>query len=406
MTRNYSARALNRAQYLPAGQNGAHTITTKPATAIRGGSLPPFLKSTADLDWLDPANPFFYSDRALFSAGQFIGKTTRPGMFSKRPGVTILGDSGGLQYGRGVEPWQGNVSRQWTLNWLEANVDEAINLDIPTVAIKDNPQTFPTFAACLQTTVANNAYFQAHRTNLRVLSALQGTTSAEAVAWYDAVKAQPFEGWAFAGDLRDDYYHMGTMLVRLVGDGLLSPERNRIHVLGVSKLTDAVMLSAYQRALREHLQDDELQITFDTSSPSQMAMTGAAYGYPRLSPTGFRIDSFSPPSKHVQAAKAYRFAHASSRIAEVLTTADLIVPAATRQHGWDGLGNDIVTFHNVEAMFRAIADANAVLGLPTSEASAHAPAALVNAYKAARTMFRFPNPLTHLRMNQRYFAAI
>lgn len=408
MTRDYSARLKNRAQYLPAGQAGTHSMPYRKPASVRGGAIPPSLDKLANLDWLDPYNPFFHTDRALFSAGQFIGRSAPSGMFDRRPGVTILCDSGGLQYGLGREQWQGAASQAWTLHFLESNADEAITLDVPTVAITRGPAQWNTFAACLAQTVANNAYYAAHRTrgDLRFLSVLQGTTPAEAVAWFDAVKAQPFEGWAFAGALRRRYDHMAGMLVRIIADGLLTPERNRIHVLGVSDLTGAVMLSAIQRALREHLADDELQITFDTSSPSKSVMAGDAYGYASLTPTSFKVASFKPPSGHVHAGSSYRFPIASSRLAEHLTIGDLCVASSNRQHGWDNLGNEMVVHHNVEALFRAIDDANSVLELPSASAVQFAPVEVVRAYGALRSMFNFPNPNTHLARFKRDFDAL
>lgn len=397
MTRDYSARLKNRAQYTPAVQSGSHYMPYRDPSTIRGGNLPSYIGTPKALDWLDPSNRFFSSDRALFSAGQFIGGNVRSGMCSNRPGTTILCDSGGLQYGLGRDPWRGNASRAWTLNFLETNADEAISLDIPTVAISRGPAVFNSFAACLQTTLANNAFFHQHRTtDLRVLSVLQGTTSAEAVTWYDAVKVQPFEGWAFAGALRRDYRHMAGMVVRLLTDGLLGASRNRIHVLGVSKLTDAVMLSAFQRALREHLSDDALQITYDTSSPWKMAMSGQAYGYGRFNAAQFDIASFAPPSGHVHAGSGYRFPVASSRLGEQLIVGDLCVAASTRQHGWDTFGNELIVNHNIESMFRAIEDANSIVELPTAFAASLAPPHVIRSYNAIRTMFQFPNALTHL----------
>ena len=408
MTRSYSARSKNRAQYLPAGQSGSHLMPYRSPASVRGGNLPPSLPSLTDLDWLDPANPHFTSDRALFSAGQFIGGKAPPGMFDRRPGVTILCDSGGLQYGLNRNPWLGNQSQAWSLNFLEANADEAITLDVPTVAIGRGPPQWNSFSACLAQTVANNAFYHQHRTrsDLRFLSVLQGTTAAESVAWYQAVSAQPFEGWAFAGSLRRNYLHMVTMLLQMIADGLLGPERNRIHVLGVSSLVDAVMLSALQRALREHLNDDLLQITFDTSSPSKMVLAGFAYGHPLLSPTEFKIAMFKPPSGHVHAGSSYRFPIASSRLAEKMTIGDLCVASPSRQHGWDHLGGEMVVHHNVEAMFRAIEDANSVLEMPTAAASQMAPGHVVRAYNALRSMFRFTNPLGHLKRHKADFARL
>ena len=168
--------------------------------------------------------------------------------------------------------------RSWALGFLEAHADEAITLDVPTRVITPGVPPFGSFATALATTDANNRYFARHRSaSVRFLSVLQGETSADAITWYDTLKGQPFEGWAFGGSLRVDYVHVVAMLCRLIADRLLTPAHNRLHFLGVGTLTHAVMLSAIQQALREHLCDDGLLITFDTSSPSHLAANGKIY---------------------------------------------------------------------------------------------------------------------------------
>src|SRR5206468_1546637 len=107
-------------------------------STIRGGDLPNGISSPADLDFLDPANPFFVTDRALFSYGQFIGRATPMGIFSKRSGVTILGDSGGFQLIEKPQLWKGDRTRAEALAWLEKHTNEAMTLDIPTRAIGAN----------------------------------------------------------------------------------------------------------------------------------------------------------------------------------------------------------------------------------------------------------------------------
>lgn len=280
MTRDFSSRGKNRARYLFAGQTSTHRTPYRIAGELRPGGLPAWLNRPVDLDYMDPANPFFFNDRALHSAGQYIGqsKPLTNGTFSRRAENTILFDSGGLQFGRDPATWQGDASRRWSLRFLEAHADEAITLDVPTRVITPGLPPFDSFDTALATTLDNNRFFARHRTGrVRFLSVLQGETSADAVAWYEAVKVQPFEGWAFGGSLRVHYVHVVAMLLRLIADGLLKPERNRLHFLGVGTLTHAVMLSAIQQALREHLGDDHLLITFDTSSPSHLAANGLVW---------------------------------------------------------------------------------------------------------------------------------
>ncbi len=409
MTRDYSSRGQNRARYLFAGQSSSHLTPHRTASSLRPSGLPLGLTSPSDLDFMDRTNPFFFTDRALHSAGQYIGRAAPLpiGTFSRRPGNTILYDSGGLQFGRNPVLWQGDASRDWALRFLEAHADEAITLDVPTRVITPGRPPFDSFDAALAVTVDSNRYFARHRVApVRFLSALQGETGADAVTWYEAVKTQPFEGWAFGGSLRTNYIHVVSMILRLIQDSLLGKERNRLHFLGVSSLSHAVMLSALQIALRDHLNDDMLQITFDTSTPSKLMMTGQMLGYAELSPTAFTMSIFAPPSDHIHADWSSPFPIKSSRISERLLTSDLCAPAWTRQHGWDTLGLEIVTNHNVESLLRGIDEANSVLELPSAWAAAHAPTHVIRAYRALKTMFKHSDPLGHVRRYRADFAKL
>ena len=409
MTRDYSSRGLNRARYLFAGQPPSHTTPYRAAANLRHTGLPVGLSSPSDLDFMDAENPFFFTDRALHSAGHYIGRTSplSRGTFSRRAGNTILFDSGGLQFGRNPAHWQGDASRDWCLRFLEKHADEAITLDVPTRVITPGQAPFDSFQTALAVTLDNNRYFARYRSEqVRFLTVLQGETPADALTWYQAIKTQPFEGWAFGGSMRTDYIHVAGMVLRLIADGLLGPERNRLHFLGVSSLSHAVMLSALQIALRSHLGDDELLITFDTSTPSTLVMTGQMFGYPQLAPSSFTMSIFAPPSGHVHAGWTSPFPVKSSRVSEGLRISDLCSPASTRQYGWDMLGMEIVTNHNAESLLRGIDEANSVMELPSAWAASHAPVHVIRAYRALKTMFEHADPLAHVRQYRADFAKL
>ncbi len=93
------------------------------------------------------------------------------------------------------------------------------------------------------------------RGGTRFLNVLQGRDKKEALAWYKAVKWFPAGGWAFGGTMREDFAHLVSMLRLMQKDGLLGPDRNRVHVLGMADLKAAVALSAIQRGMREQLGD-------------------------------------------------------------------------------------------------------------------------------------------------------
>lgn len=401
MAHDYVARSKNRAVYLPAGQSGQHNMPHRAAADVRPAGLPTGLTSLLDLDFLDPKNPLFTYDRALFSAGQFLDrkdpKTVREGTFSRRDSRTILTDSGGLQFARDRKVWDGDNSRQWTLDFAETHGDEAITLDIPTLAIGKHP-VFQTFDDCLRTTIANNQYWHDHRTtDCRFLSVLQGSDEDEARRWYDGVTALPLGGWAFGGMMRSDYRYLAKVCLRLHREGHLTPERNHIHVLGDSSLTQAVMLSALQYSLREITQDENLLITFDTSSATQTAAWGKVYGRAQFSATKFNMQSYSLPSLHANAGNPTPFPFRTSALAERITVGDLIISSPWRQHGNDPLATELLVNHNTESLLCGIDEANSIMELPAGWKDDKAPPHIIRAYQALRRMHEYPDRIAHLK---------
>lgn len=413
MTFDYRERQTDRATYLIAGQVAMHTLPLVPPNNVRSGALPSWLSSTADLDFLDPSNPFFITDRALFSYGQFIGRSTPRGIFDRRPGVTILGDSGGFQLIEKPELWKGDATRAAALAWLQGHADEAMTLDIPTRAIGLNP-LFKSFGDCLKTTLDNNAYFHAHACGrTRFLGVLQGTTRTEGLAWYDAVKAQPFDGgWAIGGDMRVQFIYLTELFTRMLADGMLG-RRNRVHVLGTSKLKEAVMLSAIQKAISELPGQQDFRITFDTSNPSQTTKFGKLYGHPSITPDRVQAGEFAhrtyatPSHSDYSTADTRSLPIKSSRISEKLTIGDLCAaPAISRNSPWDRLAQGLVTHHNLDAMLRAFDEANSVMELPTQYSVKLAPVHVVQCYQALRTAFQHPDPVAHVKRKAKQFAML
>lgn len=403
MTNDYIARSTGRARYLCAGQSHLHRAP------LRTGRKPSALASFRDLDFMDPRNPLFTYDMALFSPGAGVGQGNEriaDGVFSRRSGNTILTDSGGLQYARDTtgQKWKGVESQRWSLRFAEENGDESIALDIPTVAIGRNP-TFPTFDACLNQTLDNARYWMTHRRgSTRFLAVLQGRDSREAMEWLGAAKAVPMEGWSFGGTMRTDYLHLVRVLLDLRTSGLLGRDRNRIHVLGNSTLVQAVMLSAIQRSMRQLLEDDRFLITFDTASPSLIAAYGFAYGHPQLNRERFAMTEFKPPALHDNAGDRTPFPIRASALADRLAVGDFIDPSTARQNGTDSLGNILTVHHNTEALLRGIDEANSVMELPSGWKDDLAPPHIIAAYEALSSFADYPrDPLGHLRRKKAAF---
>ena len=412
---DYRARQQGRAIYLIAGQKQTHTMPLKATSQVRDGNLPACIATPADLDFLDPANPFFVIDRALLSYGQFIGGSTPKGIFQHtRPGVTILGDSGGFQLISNASLWQGNATRAQAIAWLEANTNEAMTLDIPTMAIAKGNPLFPTFDDCLNTTLANNAFFHRHRTGqTRFLSVVQGRDRKEAVAWLTAIMAHPFDGWAVGGDMRDNYVWLVELLVRLRTAGLMG-DRNRLHVLGCSTLTHAVMLSAIQKSFRKLPGEAGFQITFDTSNPSQQMAFGRLVGRPRIAKDrgtvsgDFVMTSFQTPTHTDHSPSDPRsLPIKSSRISERLTIGELCAyPNPGKSSAWDTLAEAIIVHHNLDATLAAIDEANSILEMPSVFAQQIAPTRIIRAYEVLRSIFQQPDPVSYARSYAKLFLTL
>lgn len=408
MIRDYRARQLNRAIYTVAIQPGYLNFLHATPSDVRGGNLPPVLAKPADLDFLDPTNPFFCTNRVLFSGGPHLaGNSASSALFRSREGVTILGDSGGYQLIAAPDLFQGDASRDRMLKWLEANADEAMTLDIPTAAISsDAPWT--TFDDALEVTRDNLAYFSANRTpgKVRFLNAQQGRDRQEGLRWYEATKKYGFEGWAFGGTMKLRVLHLVEILSKMHSDDVLAKTQNRIHVLGASTLKAAVVLSAIQRGLRGLTGDEEFQITFDTSNPSTRMAMGEAYGYPLFGPASFDLAKFKPPSSYLHANSTIPFPIKSSAISTQLTIGDLnSICSATRQSGWDPLANLMLTNHNLDSILAGIDDANSIAEIAIAQAESVSvrqplqliPVELARLCAAVEQAFSKPDPVSFLR---------
>lgn len=387
------AEHYGRAAFTYAGQSNTNRITHKRSR------LPGWLSSASDLDYLNPASPFFTADRALFSCGPYLHATVPSGNFSKRKGVTILGDSGGYQFIGKPSVWQGDRTRAWVLQWLESATDEAMTLDIPTKAIAPGTP-WPDFSAALACTQDSLRYFDAHRSGMtRFLNVIQGRDRAEALTWYEAVKWFPAGGWALGGSHRKDFAHVVRLLRQMHTDGLLGRDRNRVHVLGLADLESAVALSAIQRGMRRYLDDDDFLITFDVSSPGLMTASGQCFGHPALSATSFGMTYWKPPSVVQPGYEQARWPVLSSAVGAHIRMDDLLVgkPGSIAQTAWDGLSYAMLVNHNVHSLYAAIEQANRVMELHPSDAATLAPARVIRAYQALLGSCTAKNPLSYLR---------
>lgn len=356
-----------RAVYTYAAQLGASDRAVR--NPLR---LPPCISRGEDLDFLDPQNPFFLINRFLLSPGGFLHQTTPPlGMFAKRPGITIIGDSGGYQFINKPSLWSGDATREWVLRFQERHCDEAITLDIPSAAVKPT-SPWPSFADALRTSVKSLDYFEKHRSResaLRHLNALQGNTQAEADQWFNAVMSFNGGGWAFGGDMRKDFAYLVRRLRELADLGLLGPRQNRVHVLGKGDLVTAVALSAIQRGMRTWLNDPAFLITFDTSNPARIMANALAYGFPDLK--RMQLPAWTPPTIYDPTQSAKPWPSNASPLGAQLTYGDMNINKPginTAQTAWDTVSQALLIHHNLFALLNGIDAANRVLELPSASA--------------------------------------
>jgi hypothetical protein len=406
MTQDFTgARFPHRARYLYAGQDGTGAVPLLDQSAFAANRVPTWLRDLGDLDFLDRANPYFHTDRALFSFGPFIGGSVPRTMFAKGSGHTILGDSGGFQFIKRPHLFTGDGTRSWVLTTLEHETDEAMTLDIPTAAIGNDPRWMD-FDAALAVSLDSLRFFDKHRAgNTRFLNVLQGRDRREAQRWYEAVKWFPAGGWAFGGDMRRDWSHVVAMLRRIASDGLLGKERNRVHVLGVGDLTGGVLLSAIQRGMQEWLSDDSFLITFDASSPSYLGGKRRAYGSPRFNGNSFTIEAWSPPTLRRARHGGAPWPFAQTAIGAQMTMDDLCLdkPGLART-AWDRLSEALIVHHNINSLLLALNSANAIMELHPDDAEGLAPAWLIDSYQALREACLQANPEAYLRPSARNLA--
>lgn len=344
-----------RAQYAPALQ----------LAFIRGigphyRPLPAGLTS-AELDILQPSSPVF-SPFALVSYGQFISSVgaPAPGIIATRDrsATTIIGDSGGFQFISKPSLYLGRSTVLKALGWLEANSDLAMTVDIPTRAA--GTKSWPTFQSCLDDTLANLAVLKDQRTpgKIRFLNVLQGRNWKECRAWYDAVKAYPFEGWAFGGGSRE-LPNMLRLLALMKKEGNLGGRFSHLHVLGTSSLSRAVQLTQIKRVLLGA--GLEIEVTFDTATASHYVKYGQIIV--GMNPTKLTAHTLKMPLSpdHIGSALSLPGKTLVSRhnvVGDLLGAARPGAPYAV-----DAVGSYLLVHHNIEQQLPLMDEAGRVADL-------------------------------------------
>lgn len=365
-----------------------------------------------------------------------------------REKTVLIGDSGGFQAATGVLDFdwsdplgqKANDRRIELLRWLEHTADYSMVLDWPAWAI-DTPLLPPTlrhydpttqplqrredaFHNCLDGTIWNNHFFIKHRVPgaTKFLNVLQGRTIEEAYEWYDAVTPfsdagkfgeRAFEGWALGGSTGGDPSLTMRLLVKLRDDGLLDGPDRWIHVLGRSRLSTAVYLSALNRALVDHV-NENIQISFDAASAFLYAVNGNYVTDYAVTPKQLNLISAEFPMD-----EKYRYgqpkgnepfiyagvspermadpAHFKSKIGSMLKMGDFIldpIPGKTKAgktFRMDTASYYYIMAHNVEMQIQAVEYASDKLYV--DDAVQHLPTEFLEFKDFVNRLFTTENPM-------------
>lgn len=314
-----------------------------------------------DLNFLDPLNPLLPISHALSSAGQALHQKQECIVTARdRSATTLICDSGGYQIASGLLKIHGNQDRLRILRWLETHADYAMTLDVPTGSVGKPEYPFKTSADCLSATLQHLAFFQQNRaaTNVKFLNVLQGNTTSESDIWYDAVKQFNFEGWAFAGVLRNNFYNLCRRILIMASEGQIQ-DKAWIHVLGTGSLEVAVLLTALQRSINRHI-NPTLRISYDTSSAFRALRWDWAYTFPNFSKKAMSMSQETVPDHFRFIGSDIKWPWASP-LGDKLVMGDICVrDSLGLSNRRDQQSNHYIVHHNLGALCWGIATANRI----------------------------------------------
>ena len=180
-----------------------------------------------DLNFLDPKNKLFRISHAMTSAGQALTQKQDCLITARdRSKTIVIGDSGGYQIAHNRLTIQNDKDRLKILHWLERVSDIAMTLDVPSgPVISNRDYKFKSTQDCLAATLEHLEFFQKNRNTgqgrICFLNVIQGNSTKECLAWYDAVKKYDFEGWAIAGPMRHNFSYLCALIIKMADEGQL-----------------------------------------------------------------------------------------------------------------------------------------------------------------------------------------
>lgn len=349
---------LNQAVYVP-------SVTPSYAMQVYAKNYPqrlPHGVKAGALNFLDPANrDFFHISHVMSSAGQALNQKKSCIITERdRASTVLICDSGGYQIAHNSKKIDGVRDRARILAWMEENADYAMTLDVPTGPLLKPGYRYGSFKDCLDETLDHLTFFRDAPKSGRVkyLNVLQGNTPDQADAWYDAVKQFDFEGWAFAGKLRNNIPELLRRIVIMINEGQIQ-DKKWIHVLGTCDLETAVLLTAIQRSINNHVNED-LRISFDTSSPFLMLKINQVYAIPTLEPSKMSMPTRDTPNQFEFVGKDVSWPWPSP-LGNLMKVSDICVDRPVYTNGYhDALSYLLLAHHNLSALCWGIALANRI----------------------------------------------
>lgn len=273
----------------------------------------------------------------LLSAHYNLKADVKKDYYCNLKDTLILGDSGGYQIASGVLEFTNDLRKQ-IFEWLENNTTYAVNLDLPPY-ISNKKLAVGNFDKNLEQSVENFKYFAKHQTGkTKFLNVLQGRDIKSIQKWYDRIKqySEDFTGGWSIGSASATTYNILLSLSFLFQNGefdrLNKKDKQLIHILGLSKPKDMVVLSYLVKKLDEN-GFDNLNITYDSSTP-QTAGVRSNYIY-ASTPSAFKWMQFSNQIKHEKNINYDAKLPCTCPVCKTLTLKDLYDPSI---HVKDSLG--------------------------------------------------------------------
>jgi len=238
--------------------------------------------------------PLYYHPYYLVTAGHYYKKPTYSkdmGLFDNDE-VVIFGDSGGYQIGTGILKFSDEmIDKIYT--WLENNAHVAPIIDIPPSSLMNSKKLFKSFDDCLEVSYNNTtALLSRPKTNTSFLNVMQGYSYGQIDQWFEKMNTLKLDGWCLGSRTNKINALLYKLAVLKESDELNRDSVKYLHIFGVSKISDFILLTRLQKILNE-LTDNRVQLSLDSSSPGRSAAFGSYFSSFDLKRMSFGKTTFS-----------------------------------------------------------------------------------------------------------------